>query len=141
MYLWGWLGLSPIVLIIGLIGFVSYGFAPSALLDGLWTGVLNLGILWTGIFLLITVGRVLVGFVLRLTGNGKQKPNRIQHSFCRELLEACAFGWTILLVTGFVAEFVAQSTHSTAGLFAVLAYGFLPITLLAAALAYLRFRT
>jgi hypothetical protein len=71
LYFLGWAGISPLVFIAGLIGFVSYDFAISALLTGLWAGILNLGILWSGIFLLIAVGRVLVGLAVRLAEPGR----------------------------------------------------------------------
>jgi hypothetical protein len=138
LYFLGWAGISPLVLIAGLIGFVSYDFALSALLAGLWAGILNLGILWSGIFLLIVVGRVFVAFTLRVIGPAEQRPERIRRTWFREFGEAWALGWTILLVTGFIAEFSAHTFHDSGGVFVILAYGVLPMTLAAALLAIFR---
>ena len=140
LYFLGWAGISPLVLIAGLIGFASYDFAISALLTGLWAGILNLGILWSGIFLLIVVGRVFVGLALRLAEPGKPKPERIERTYIREFGEAWALGWTILLVVGFAAEVVAQTPYDYGGLFMVLAFGLVPMTLAAVLLAYFRRR-
>jgi hypothetical protein len=140
LYFLGWAGISPLVLITGLIGFVSYDFEIGALLTGLWAGILNLGILWSGIFSLIVAGRLFVGLALRLAETGKPKPERIRRTFLREFGEAWALGWAILLVVGFVAEFFAQTRYDYGGLFMVLALGFMPMTLAAVLLAYLRRR-
>jgi hypothetical protein len=140
LYFLGWAGISPLVLIAGLIALVSYDFTISALLTGLWAGILNLGILWSGIFSLIVVGRLFVGLALRLSGPGKQKPKRTGRPFLREFGEAWALGWTILLVVGFVAEFLAHTRYDYGGLFMVLAFGFIPMTLAAVLLAYFRSR-
>ena len=138
LYFLGWAGISPLVLIAGLIGFVSYDFAIGALLSGLWAGILNLGILWSGIFSLIVVGRLFVGLALRLSGPGKQKPKRTGRTFLREFGEAWALAWTVLLVGGFAAEFVAHTRYDYGGLFMVLAFGLVPMTLAAVLLAYRR---
>lgn len=140
LYFWGWAGIMPLSLVAGLIGFVSYGFAFNALLTGLWAGILNLGILWTGIFILIVVGRVFVALSVRLIERGKPKPERIRRTSLHEFLEAYALGWTILLLAGFVAEFLAQTYHTSSGLIVVLTVGFLPMTLAAALLARFRGR-
>ena len=140
LYFLGWAGISPLVLITGLIGFVSYDFAIGALLTGLWAGILNLGILWSGIFSLVVVGRLCVGLALRLAETGKPKPERIRRTFLREFGEAWALGWTILLVVGFMAEFLAHTRYEYGDLFMVLGLGLVPMTLAAVLLAYFRHR-
>ena len=140
LYFLGWACLSPLVLVAGLIGFASYDFALSALLTGLWVGLLNLGILWSAIFMLIFTGRYFVGLVLRLTESGKPKPDHSSRTFLREFGEAWALGWTILLNTGFIAEFLAHTVYDYGGLFSVLAFGFMPMTMAAVLLAYFRYR-
>lgn len=140
LYFWGWAGVLPLSLVTGLIGFVSYDFAFNALLTGLWAGILNIGILWTGVYLLIVVGRVFVGLSMRLIERGKTKPKRIKRTLLHEFLEAYALGWTILLLAGFVAEFLAQTYHTSNGLLVILAVGFVPMTLAAVLLARFRSR-
>lgn len=140
LYFLGWAAISPLVLIAGLIGFASFDFAISALLTGLWAGILNLGILWSGIFLLIAVGRVFVGVALRLAEPGKPKPECTRRIFFKEFGEAWALGWTILLVVGFAAEILAHTRYDYGGLVIVLAFGFIPMTLAAVLLAYFRSR-
>lgn len=140
LYFLGWAGISPFVLIVGLIGFVSYDFAISALVTGFWAGILNLGILWSGIFLLIVVGRLFVGLALRASGSGRHKPDRAGRTFFREFGEAWALGWTVLLVVGFAAEVVAHTRYDYGGLSRVLAFGLGPMTLAAVMLAYWRHR-
>lgn len=140
LYLWGWVGISPIVLLFGVIGFVSYDFALTALLTGLWMGILNLGILWSGAFLLIVIGRLFVGLALRTIEHGQPRPGRARRAYSREFGEAWALGWTVLLIAGFVAEFFGHTLLESGGFFRVLAYGLVPMTLAAALLAYFRYR-
>jgi hypothetical protein len=49
-------------------------------------------------------------------------------------------GWTILLVLGFVGEFLAHTFLDYGGLSVVFAVGLIPMTLAAVLLAYLRRR-
>ena len=140
LYFWGWVGISPLVLLTGLIGFASYDFDLSALLTGLWMAILNLGIFWSGIFLLIVVGRVFVGLALRLIEPGQPGRDRIRRTYSREFGKAWALGWAILLVAGFIAEFASQTFLEPRALFSVLVIGFVPMTLAAGLLAYFRHR-
>ena len=68
VYWWGWAGISPLAVITGPIGFPSFDLPFRHLLTGLWAGVLNLGLLWTGIFLLIVIGSVFVVLLDTRTG-------------------------------------------------------------------------
>ena len=140
LYFWGWVGISPLVLFTGLIGFVSYDFALTALLTGLWMGILNLGIFWSGIFLLIVVGRVFVGLTIRFIDHGQPRRERIRRAYPRGVGEAWALGWAILLIAGFLAEFWSHTFYEPGVLLVVLACGFVPMTLAAGLLAYFRHR-
>ena len=119
LYFLGWVGLSPLVLIFGLIAWASYNWQFRYFLVGLKIGLVNLGILWTGIFLLIVIGHVVVSIMWQVYG----------------------LGWTILIVIGFISEFLAESYGFSGGLFAAVAIGFLPMTVVAVLLAYMRSRS
>ena len=55
IYFLGWVALIPLVILSGLIVYMSYHREFEYFLEGLWLGILNLGILWTGVFVLICV--------------------------------------------------------------------------------------
>ena len=141
LYFWGWVGLTPLVILFGLIGYASYSFESRYFWEGLWIGLVNLGILWTGIFLLIVIGHVVVSIIWHFIDREKVNREHVVRSFGEEFREVYGFGWTILLVTGFISEFLAESFGFSGGLFAMLAFGFLPMTFVAVVLAYLRSRT
>lgn len=140
VFFWGWVALSPLVIFTGLIGFLSYDCRLEYFLDGVWFGLLNLGILWTGIFLLIALVGSVIGIILRVVDSGRERRERVARTFAVEFREAYGLGWTILIILGFIAEFRVQSYGESGGLFVTLALGFVPITLLAILLAYVRNR-
>lgn len=141
MYFCGWVALMPLMIVTGVIGFVSSGFELEGFLTGVWVGLLNLGILWTGIFLLISVARVIVGLMLFFTSSRPEHRERVARTFADEFREIYGLGWAILIATGFISEFLAQSHHDSGGLFVALAIGFVPMTLAAVLLTHLRCRT
>ena len=141
MYFCGWVALMPLMIVTGVIGFVSSGFELEGFLTGVWVGLLNLGILWTGIFLLISVARVIVGLMLFFTSSRPEHRERVARTFAEEFREIYGLGWAILIATGFISEFLAQSHHDSGGLFVALAIGFVPMTLAAVLLTHLRCRT
>ena len=141
LYFCGWVALMPLMIVTGVIGFVSSGFEPEGFLTGVWVGLLNLGILWTGIFLLISVARVIVGLMLFFTSSRPEHRERVARTFADEFREIYGLGWAILIATGFISEFLAQSHHDSGGLFVALAIGFVPMTLAAVLLTHLRCRT
>lgn len=140
LYFWGWVGLAPLAIIFGLIAYISYNWELRFFLEGLWIGLVNLGILWTGIYLLIVIGHVVVSIIWRFIETDDQNREHVVRTFGKEFREVYGLGWTILIVIGFVSEFLAESYGFSGGLFAVVAFGFLPITLLAVLLAYIRSR-
>jgi hypothetical protein len=140
LYFWGWVGLAPLVLIFGLIAWVSYNWQFRYFLLGLWMGLVNLGILWTGIFLLIVIGHVVVSIMWHFIETGNQPREHVVRTFGEAFREVYGLGWTILIVIGFISEFLAESYGFSGGLFAVVAFGFLPMTALAVLLAYIRTR-
>ena len=137
LYFWGWVGLAPLTIIFGLITLVSYNWQFRYFLKGLWIGLVNLGILWTGIFLLIVIGHVVVSTIWRFIESGNQNREHVVRTFGEEFREVYGLGWTILIVIGFISEFLAESYGFSGGLFAVVAFGFLPMTVIAALLAYI----
>jgi hypothetical protein len=141
LYFWGWAALLPLMVFAGVIGFVSSGFELEGFLTGFWFGLLNLGILWTGIFLLISVGRVVVGLMLFFTSSRPEKRERIVRTFADEFREIYGLGWAILIAAGFIAEFLAHSFHHSGGLFVTLAIGVVPMTLIVVLLTHLRCQT
>jgi len=141
LYFWGWVALLPLTVFTGVIGFISSGSELEGFLTGFWFGLLNLGILWTGIFLLISVGRVIVGLMLFFTSPRPEKRERIVRTFADEFREVYGLGWAILVAAGFISEFLAQSFHHSGGLFVTLAIGVVPMTLVAVLLTHLRCQT
>ena len=141
LYFWGWAALLPLMIVTGVIGFVSSGFELEGFLTGVWVGLLNLGILWTGIFLLISVATVIVGLMLFFTSSRPEHRERVARTFADEFREVYGLGWAILIAIGFISEFFAQSYHDSGGLFVALAIGFVPMTLAAVLLTHLRCRT
>jgi hypothetical protein len=141
LYFLGWIVLLPPMIVTGVIGFVSSGFELEGFLTGFWIGLLNLGILWTGIFLLISVARVIVSFMLLFTASRPEHRERVARTFADEFRAVYGLGWAILIAAGFVSEFLSQSNHDSGGLFVTLAIGFVPMTLAAVLLAHLRCRT
>jgi magnesium-transporting ATPase (P-type) len=140
LYFWGWVGLAPLASIFGLIAYISYNWEFRYFLEGLWIGLVNLGILWTGLFLLIAIGHIIVSIIWRFIEPGNQRRDQVVRPFCEEFREVCGFGWMILIVIGFISEFLAESYGLSGGLLAVIAFGFLPVTVLAVLLAYIRCR-
>ncbi len=141
LYFWGWVALLPLMVFTGVIGSISSASRLEGFLTGFWFGLLNLGILWTGIFLLISVGRVIVNFMLFFTSSRPEKRERIVRTFADEFREVYGLGWATLIAAGFIFEFFAQSFHHSGGLFVTLAIGFMPMTLVAVLLTHLRCRT
>lgn len=141
VYFWGWAALLPLMVFTGVISFISNGCELEGFRIGFWFGLLNLGILWTGIFLLISVARVIVDFMLFFTSSRPEKRKRVARIFADDFREVYGLGWAILIVAGFISEFLAQSFHDSGGLFVTLAIGFVPMTLAAVLLTHLRCRT
>ena len=141
MYFWGWIALLPLMVFTGVIGFISSGFELEGFLTGFWFGLLNLGILWTGIFLLISVARAVVGLMWFFASSRPEKRERIVRTFADEFREIYGLGWAILIAAGFISEFLAQSFHDSGGLFVTVVIGFVPMTLAAVLLTHLRCRT
>jgi len=140
LYFLGWVGLSPLVLIFGLIAWASYNWQFRYFLVGLKIGLVNLGILWTGIFLLIVIGHAVVSIMWHFIETGTQAREHVVRTFGEEFREIYGLGWTILIVIGFMSEFLSESYGFSGGLFAVIAFGFLPMTLVAVFFAYIRSR-
>lgn len=120
---------------------MSYDRELKNFVRGVWIGILNLGILWTAIFLLIVFGHAVVCLVRRCIESGNQNHEHDIRSFGNEFREVYGLGWTILVVVGFSSEFLVHTFDYPGGLFTVLAFGFLPMTLAAVLLAYTRSRT
>lgn len=141
LYFLGWAALLLLMIVTGVIGFVFSDLELDVFLTGFWMGLLKLGILWTGIFFLISVARVVVGFMLFFTASRPEHQERVALTFVDELREVYGLGWAMLIAAGFISEFLSQSNHDSGGLFVTLAIGFVPMTLAALLLAHLRCRT
>lgn len=140
LYFLGWVSLLPLMVLTGVIGFISSGAELEGFVTGFWVGLLNLGILWTGIFVLISVGSAVVALMLFFTPSRPKKRERTVRSFAGEFRAVYGFGWAVLIAVGFISEFLAQSFHDSGGLFVTLAIGFVPMTLAAVLLTHLRCR-
>ena len=140
LYFWGWVGLAPLTIIFGLIAYISYNWEFRYFLQGLWIGLVNLGILWAGVFLLIVIGHVVVRIIWRFIESGNQNSEHVARTFGEEFREVYGLGWMILIVIGFISEFLAESYSFSGGLFAVIVFGFLPMTMVAVLIAYTRSR-
>jgi Na+-transporting methylmalonyl-CoA/oxaloacetate decarboxylase gamma subunit len=136
IYFWGWVVLAPLIILIALIWYVSYKNKFEALLDGLWIGILNLGILWTAVFLLIVV----VSSIAHILRTGDRQPQQVvvESTFWEEFWWIYRWGWIVTISLGFLSEFLAGSFGVSGGLMVTVALAFLPMTLATALIAYVR---
>jgi hypothetical protein len=136
IYFWGWVALVPLVLLAGLIGYMSFDRKYEHFLQGLWIGILNLGILWTAIFVLIAM----IKLIARVWKVDHQQSVPTANSFRKEFLSIYPLGWTVLVASGFVSEFLARTFTIPGSFLAVVAFGFTPMTLGIALIAFVRSR-
>ena len=136
IYFLGWVALVPLVILAGLIGYMSFDREFEYFLVGLWIGILNLGILWTAVFVLISV----VKLVAQVSKADHRRPAVTAGSFRKEFLSIYPLGWTVLVALGFLSEFLAHSFSIRGSLLATVALGFIPMTLGTALVAFVRSR-
>jgi tryptophan-rich sensory protein len=97
-----------LAIIFGLVAYFSYNREFRCFLEGLWVGLVNLGILWTGIFMLVAIGHTVVSIIWCFIEPRRQSRERVARSFFEEFREVYGLGWTILIVMGFISEFLAE---------------------------------
>jgi hypothetical protein len=104
--------------------------------EGLKIGLLNLGILWTALFVLICMIKI-VALFLRTQ---HRQPVVAPHSFRKEFLSIYPLGWTVVIAAGFVTEFIAHTFTTRGSFLATVTVGFIPMTLVVVLLAFVRSR-
>lgn len=136
IYFWGWIALAPLIALAGLIGYMSFDREFEFFLEGLWIGILNLGILWTAVFVLISV----IALVAQVSKSSHGQPRAGVDSFWKEFLSIYPLGWTVLVASGFISEFLTHSFAIRGGFLLTVVFGFLPMTLGIAAISLFRSR-
>ena len=136
LYFWGWIALTPLVLLAGLIGYMSFDRKFEYFVEGVRIGILNFGILWTAVFILIAVIKV----VLRILNRGQPQAAVTKNSCRKEFLCIYPLGLTVLVASGFVTEFIAHTFTAGGSFLATIAIGFIPMTLAIAIVAFVRTR-
>jgi len=136
IYFWGWVALAPLVILAGLMMYMSFDRKFEYFLEGLWIGILNLGILWTAMFVLVSV----IIVVARVSKPNHRQPVATANSFRKEFLSIYPLGWTVLVASGFISEFLTHTFTIRGSFLATVALGFVPMTLGTALIAFVRSR-
>jgi len=133
-----WVALIAVAIFCGFVFYMSFDREFDDFLDGLWVGILNLGILWTAVFLIVLA----VGCIARVRRAKDRLPQPAVSAgaFWEEFWPIYSWGWIAVISLGFLLEFLTHTFGEGGGLMATIALCFLPMTLATALIAHFRSR-